>query len=63
MLTLLKENYDKSRIVLNEPFKCDLNWYSTFLPVYNGMTFFQYIPTRNVHLDACTTGLGAIYNS
>ena len=31
--------------------------------MYNGVSFFQYIPTRNVYLDACTTGVGAIYNS
>ena len=29
--------------------------------MYNGVTFFKYIPTRNVYLDACTTGLSAIY--
>ena len=54
-------NYDKSKITLNECFKCDLRWFNTFLPVYNGVTFFQYIPTRNVYLDACTTGLSDIY--
>ena len=61
MLNLLKENYDKSRITLTEAFKRDLKWFNTFLPVYNGLTFFQYIPTKNVYLDACTTALGAIY--
>ena len=61
MLSLLRENYDNSKITLNETFKRDLQWFNTFLPVYNGITFFQYIPTRNVYLDAWTTGLGAIY--
>ena len=61
MLNLLRENYDNSRIILKESFKRDFTWFNTFLPVYNGVTFFKYIPTRNVYLDACTTGLGAIY--
>ena len=63
MLRLLRENYDNSKITLNKTFKRDLKWFNTFLPVYNGVTFFQYIPTRNVYLDACTTGLGAIYEA
>ena len=63
MLRLLRENYDNSKITLNETFKCDLKWFNTFLPVYNGVTFFHYIPTRNVYLDACTIGLGAIYEA
>ena len=62
MLNLLREIYN-NRIMLNESFKRDLKWFNTFLPVYNGVTFFQYIPTRNVYLDACTTGLGAIYEA
>ena len=31
--------------------------------MYNGVTFSQYIPTRNIYLDTCTTGLGAIYET
>ena len=50
-----------SRIILNESFKRDFTWFNTFLPVYNSVTFFKYILTRNVYLDACTTGLGAIF--
>ena len=61
MLNLLRENYDNSRIILNESFKRDFTWFNTFLPVYNSVTFFKYILTRNVYLDACTTGLGAIF--
>ena len=63
MLSLLRENYDNSRIMFNESFKRDLKWFNTFLPVYNGVTFFHYIPTRNVYLGACTTGLGPIYET
>ena len=63
MLSLLRENYDNNRIILTESFKRDLQWFNTFLPVYNGVTYFQYTPNRNVYLDACTTGLGAIYET
>ena len=44
-------------------FKHDLKWFNTFLPVYNCVTFFQYIPTTNVYLNACTTALVAIYET
>ena len=36
---------------------------ATFLSMYNGVSFFQYPYTKTVHLDACTTGLGAIYEN
>ena len=62
MLTLLRVNFDKKTIVITEEFKQDLRWFNTFLPVYNGVTFLKYIPNRVIHLDACPTGLGAIYD-
>ena len=62
MLTLLRVNFDRKTIVITEEFKQDLKWFSTFLPVYNGITFFKYVPSKLVHLDACPTGLGAIYD-
>ena len=62
MLTLLRKNFDKKTIVITEEFKQDLKWFNTFLPVYNGVTFFKYVPSKLVHLDACPTGLGAIYD-
>ena len=30
-------------------------------PMYNGVSFFQHIPSKVVHLDACPHGLGAIF--
>ena len=63
MLSLLREHYSESIIELNQEFHKDLKWFNTFLSVYNGVSFFQYPYTKAVHLDACTTGLGAIYEN
>ena len=56
MLCLLRENFD------NDDFKQDLKWFNTFLPIYNGVTFFKHVPSKLVHLDACSKGLRAIYD-
>ena len=63
MLNLLRSNYNVKKIVINGDFKRDLNWFNTFLPVFNGASFFQYTPSKTVRLDACPSGLGAIYDS
>ena len=64
MLTLLRENSAQRKILLDQPFFSDLNWFRTFLRSYNGMTYYD---TRNidaqVHLDAYLAGLGGAYNS
>ena len=62
ILNLLRSNYNVKKIVINFDFK-DLNWFNTFLPVFNGASFFQYTPSKTVRLDACPSGLGAIYDS
>ena len=31
--------------------------------MYNGVSFFQHIPSKVVHLDACPHGLGAIFDN
>ena len=33
------------------------------LPVFNGVSFFKYILSKVVNLDACPTGLRAIYDN
>ena len=63
MLTLLRVNFDKKNIYITKDFKQDLKWFNTFLAVYNGVSFFKYIPSKIVHLDACPYGLGAIFDS
>ena len=63
MLNLLRTNYNNKKIMIDDDFRKDLKWFNTFLPVFNDVTFFQYITSKTVHLDACFTGLGAIYDS
>ena len=41
MLMLLRENTHCSRIRITEDFKKDLRWFNAFLPVFNGVSFFQ----------------------
>ena len=41
MLNLLKLNCNVKKIVINDDFKRDLNWFNTFLFVFNGVSFFQ----------------------
>ena len=62
MLTLLQENHQERRISITEEFRSDLNWFNNFLSVYNGVSFFNYTPAKSVHLDACPSGLGAIFD-
>ena len=50
-------------IKITKDFKQDLNWFKRFLMVYNGVSFFNYTPSKLVHLDACPSGLGAIFNN
>ena len=63
MFALLRENTKTKIIKITKEFKQDLNWFQRFLTVYNGVSFFNYIPSKSVHLDACPTGLGAIFDT
>ena len=62
MLMLLRENTHCKRIRLTEAFKKDLRWFNAFLPVFNGVSFFKQPPSKSIHLDACPSGLGAIFD-
>ena len=63
MLALLRDSYDKNIIKLTQQFGQDLNWFLTFLEIYNGVTYYD---TRKVHdtifLDASLSGLGGCFN-
>ena len=63
MLTLLRENAQEKQIKITEEFRSDLRWFNNFLSVCNGVSFFNYIPSKSVYLDACPSGLGAIFDS
>ena len=63
MLNLLRENVHKKYIVTSDEFKCDLKWFNLFFPVFNGVSFFNYAPSKLAHLDACLSGLGVILDN
>ena len=61
ILDLLRASDREDLIYLTAPFKQDLNWFRSFLPTFNGTTFFSHKKfDLQVHLDACLNGLGAI---
>ena len=62
MLSSLRVNFEKKGIDITENFKQDLKYLHTFLSVYNVLTFFKYVPSKLVHLEACPTGLGASFD-
>ena len=56
------------RILLRETrgerVKHDLAWFNSFLPHYNGVTYYdQSYCHSEVHLDACLTGLGGAHGN
>ena len=59
MLQLLRDNIDNKDIVLTSEFFKDLQWFNTFLQIYNGVTMYHVTPLfEDIHLDASLTGLG-----
>ena len=64
MLLLLRQNTHVSKILLTQDFFHDLAWFNTFLQLYNGVTFYDQVPSNiEVHLDACLTGLGGHFGN
>ena len=63
MLALLLGNTGSKIIKITKEFKQDLNWFQRFLLVYNAVSFFNYTPSKSVHLDACPSGLGAFFDN
>ena len=53
MITLLRENGHEGRIKITEEFRSDLRWFNNF----------NYVPSKSVYLDACPSGLGAIFDT
>ena len=65
ILSLCGNNPHKARIQLTQDFFRDIQWFLKFLPTFNGITFFRKSPILrlgSLHLDACLSGLGAIWN-
>ena len=64
MLALLRDNHNVQKILLNQAFFQDLTWFNTFLSSFNGVTYYDHqLPSAQVHLDACLTGLGGHFDS
>ena len=64
MLQLLRDNHERTKIKLTAEFFKDLNWFNVFLKSHNGIVFYNIKPSNiQVHLDACLTGLGGIYDN
>ena len=64
ILTLFRDNCDKKTIMLDDQFHKDIEWILKFLPTFNGITFMhksEIDTTKTLYLDACLTGLGAIW--
>ena len=66
ILALYRENSHKKRIRLTADFMADIEWFITFLPHFNGVTFFKKVPisdNHTLHLDASLTGMGAVWSN
>ena len=64
MLLLLRQNTHVSKILLTQDFFQDLAWFNSFLRLYNGVTFYDQVPSNiEVHLEACLTGLGGHFGN
>ena len=57
----LRASHNQDTIQLYLEFKRDLNWFSEFLPKFNGVAFFNHKQVHtHVELDALFQGLGAM---
>ena len=64
MLAVLRQNVNHHKILLDQQFFADLNWFLTFLDTYNGITYYKITDQdAHVYLDASLTGLGGVYGS
>ena len=64
ILELFRANHNLKRVELTEEFFKDIEWFLTFLPRFNGKTFFNKTLTQqhhNIFVDACLSGVGALW--
>ena len=64
ILALFRANHESGIIRLNSDFYKDIDWFLKFLPKFNGITFFskpEVDETQFLYLDACLTGMGAVW--
>ena len=66
MLSVFRDTFPNDTISLTSQFFRDLEWFITFLPKFNGVTFISktVIPhDHTLHIDASLTGLGGIWSN
>ena len=64
ILELFRKNHHCRKIYLNVDFHRDLQWFLTFLPTYNGISYItksDVDEVQSLYLDACLTGMGAVW--
>ena len=65
ILQLFRENFHKKKTYLTSEFFKDIAWFQAFLPHFNGTTKFDKPGahgSNSVCLDACLTGIGAVWH-
>jgi hypothetical protein len=66
MLEMLRACPQHGYIELSYDFKKDINWFSAFLPLYNGISLMRHLDLESrdqeLYADSCLTGCGAVYN-
>ena len=64
ILATFRANASSRSIHLSEDFQKDIQWFLTFLPAYNGVSYIckQLVDVhQSLHLDASLTGMGAVW--
>ena len=61
MLDTLRAAHKQDTIVVDPEFRRDVNWFTKFLPKFNGVAYFNHKPIHtHAELDASLQGLGAM---
>ena len=64
LLEVLRSMEDKTQTAITREAKRDINWFLKFIPLYNGVTFFdQKHIDFSIELDASLQGMGARWGS
>ena len=66
LLSVFRSNSHLKTIPLSQDFHKDIQWFLTFLPSYNGVSYIQKHKVdsgQSLYLDACLTGMGAVWRN
>ena len=59
--TMIPLQQQRHKTRLSEDFRSDLQWWISFLHVFNGTVYYSAEAKHHVYVDACNTGAGAFY--